>query len=119
MTFLHDDQELGDLLTIVGESVGIDRALVEKDYWVTHSLWALECCALDIWFKGGTSLSKGFGLIERFSEDLDLRIEAGSAPGVPPVRSWTSMNRGPINNRREFFEALEQAIEVPSARVLL
>ncbi len=118
MTFLHEEADLGDLLTIVGEAVGIDRALVEKDYWVTHTLWALERTDLGIWFKGGTSLSKGFGLIERFSEDLDLFIEPGKA-SVPPVRSWTSMNRGPIRGRRAFFEALAEAIEVPQARVLL
>ncbi len=119
MSFLHEDPELRDLLTIVGEAVGIDRALVEKDYWVTHTLWALERSDLSIWFKGGTSLSKGFGLIERFSEDLDLCIEPGHAPDVPAVRSWTSLNRGPIKNRRAFFEALEQAIDVPHARVSL
>lgn len=83
----HDHPEFGALLSIVSARRGVAAALVEKDYWVTHTLWALEEAGLRIRFKGGTSLSKGFGLIERFSEDLDVKIKA---PGLPRVRSWTS-----------------------------
>ncbi|MFM7290846.1 MAG: nucleotidyl transferase AbiEii/AbiGii toxin family protein [Planctomycetia bacterium] len=46
--------------------------------WITHALWAVHETGLDLWLKGGTSLSKGFGIIERFSEDLDLMVERGS-----------------------------------------
>ena len=50
---------------------------VEKDWWVTMSLRALfSCeCADHIVFKGGTSLSKCWNLIERFSEDIDIAID--------------------------------------------
>jgi len=41
--------------------------MVEKDYWVTHTLWAIHEQGFEVWFKGGTSLWKGFGLIDRFS----------------------------------------------------
>jgi predicted nucleotidyltransferase component of viral defense system len=44
----------------------------------TRELWALDAQGFDVWFKGGTSLSKGSGLIERFSEDLDLRTPRAS-----------------------------------------
>ena len=57
MTFIHNDGEWGDLLRIVADEVGRDIALVEKDYWVTHTLWALHAQGFDIWLKGGTSLS--------------------------------------------------------------
>ena len=77
MSFVHDDPEFDDLLQIVSRSRGLGAALVETDYWVTHTLWALQAQGFEIWFKGGTSLSKGFGLIERFSEDLDLKLESG------------------------------------------
>lgn len=55
---------------------GIGRAAIEKDWWVTVTLKALFLtdCADSLIFKGGTSLSKGWGLIERFSEDIDLAI---------------------------------------------
>ena len=50
---------------------------IEKDWWVTMTLRALfECdCANYIVFKGGTSLSKAWNLIERFSEDIDIAID--------------------------------------------
>ena len=53
---------------------GIGRAAIEKDWWVSVTLKALfqADCAESLIFKGGTSLSKGWGLIERFSEDIDL-----------------------------------------------
>ncbi len=55
---------------------GINQVAIEKDWWVTVTLKALfqtDCCDSLI-FKGGTSLLKGFNIIERFSEDIDLAI---------------------------------------------
>ena len=61
------------------ERLGITAIAVEKDYWVTQALRVLaDEFPNDFVFKGGTSLSKGYGLIERFSEDIDLLIIAGS-----------------------------------------
>lgn len=77
MNFVHDESGFDSLLTQVADQTGIAPALVEKDYWITHALWALHETGLDLWLKGGTSLSKGFGIIERFSEDLDLMVERG------------------------------------------
>ena len=57
---------------------GVTEAIVEKDFWVC---WMLMYIFNDIKmkdmfaFKGGTSLSKGYGLIERFSEDVDLILD--------------------------------------------
>lgn len=55
---------------------GINRVAIEKDWWVTATLKALfqTDCHKALIFKGGTSLSKGFNIIERFSEDIDLAI---------------------------------------------
>lgn len=54
----------------------INQVAIEKDWWVTITLKALfqTDCAKHLLFKGGTSLSKGFNIIERFSEDIDLSI---------------------------------------------
>lgn len=56
--------------------LGINQMAIEKDWWVTITLKALfqTSCADSLLFKGGTSLSKGFNIIERFSEDIDLSI---------------------------------------------
>ncbi len=67
MRFPHDDPEFDDLLRIAADARRISVAMTEKDYWVTHALWSLEVQGFDVWFKGGTSLSKGFGLIRRRS----------------------------------------------------
>ena len=53
MTFIHQDPEFPDLLRIVAEVRQIPVALIEKDYWVTHALWALQDLGLEVWFKGG------------------------------------------------------------------
>ena len=74
MTYLHDAPDFSDLIAIVGRAHSIDPGLVEKDYWVMHCLYGLQKQGLSFELKGGTSLSKGFGLIHRFSEDIDIQI---------------------------------------------
>ena len=60
------------------ERLGISAAIVEKDYWVTQALRILaRDFAEDFIFKGGTSLSKGYRLVERFSEDIDVLVLPG------------------------------------------
>lgn len=55
---------------------GLDQQVIEKDWWVTQVLRALFDLPYSehLSFKGGTSLSKCWGLIERFSEDIDIGI---------------------------------------------
>ncbi|MDR6566936.1 nucleotidyl transferase AbiEii/AbiGii toxin family protein [Chitinophaga ginsengisegetis] len=55
---------------------GVIPVAIEKDWWVTLVLKALFTTPNEghFIFKGGTSLSKGFGLIERFSEDIDIAL---------------------------------------------
>ena len=112
--FVHDDPQFGDLLTIVAGTEGLAEALVAKDYWVTHTLWAIRDAGLRVYFKGGTSLSKGFGLIQRFSEDLDVKLEAED---LPLVESWTSEGVTAMTQREEFFRALGERILIPGADV--
>ena len=54
----------------------MNQVAIEKDWWATVTLKALfqTDCRDSLTFKGGTSLSKGFNIIERFSEDIDLAI---------------------------------------------
>ena len=73
--FLHERRDFDQLLSVVADERGLDPMLVEKDYWIMHSLWGLQAQGFQFELKGGTSLSKGFGVIHRFSEDIDIRIE--------------------------------------------
>ena len=55
---------------------GLRPAVIEKDYYVTEVLRIVAAAAGDkVIFKGGTSLSKGWNLIQRFSEDIDLFLD--------------------------------------------
>jgi hypothetical protein len=61
------------------QRLGLAPLFVEKDYWVTQVLRTLhERYPGAFLLKGGTSLSKGYGLIERFSEDVDVLIQPTS-----------------------------------------
>ncbi|MCB9681862.1 MAG: nucleotidyl transferase AbiEii/AbiGii toxin family protein [Alphaproteobacteria bacterium] len=116
MSFIHDSDDWPDLLRIVAREIDRDLGMVEKDYWVTHALWALHHQGFEVWFKGGTSLSKGFGLIERFSEDIDARVDAGRTGLVDPALSWNNRKRG-IAERSEWFDAVAAHLDVPACDV--
>lgn len=120
MSFVHDDAHAFDALVgIVANEHAISLALVEKDYWVTHALWALHRTGFEVWFKGGTSLSKGFRLVERFSEDLDLRIEPGTVKSLAAVTNWKSDGAKAVGERQAYFEKLSTIVDVPGTRVTL
>lgn len=55
---------------------GLRPAIIEKDYYVTEALRIIAAVAGEkVIFKGGTSLSKGWNLIQRFSEDIDIFLD--------------------------------------------
>lgn len=66
------------LFTATAQGLGTTPRNVEKDFWVSWTLDALFNGRPDgaprLLFKGGTSLSKGYGLISRFSEDIDVTV---------------------------------------------
>lgn len=66
-----------EILNQATELTGLPSVAIEKDWWVTLALNATFSLpySKNIVFKGGTSLSKGWNLIERFSEDIDLAID--------------------------------------------
>ena len=78
---LHDDKETFEQIILrVSEDTGIEASIVEKDYYVTLFLKRVVEIQPNIIFKGGTSLSKCYKLINRFSEDIDLNINTESKP---------------------------------------
>lgn len=83
--FEHADFEQA-ILAAAGHfaSRGLRPALIEKDYYVTEALRLIAAHGGDrVIFKGGTSLSKGWNLIERFSEDIDIFLDP--AAFKPPL----------------------------------
>ncbi len=72
------DEERRDLFVGAADRLRTNEQNIEKDFWVCWTLDALfnelEIGGPRLLFKGGTSLSKGYGLIERFSEDIDITV---------------------------------------------
>ena len=78
---LHNETSTFEQLILrVAEDSGIEPSIIEKDYYVTLFLKRIVEVQPDIIFKGGTSLSKCYKLIQRFSEDIDLNIETETHP---------------------------------------
>lgn len=76
MQFLHEHPDFKDLIELTAQAENIkDPSLIEKDYWLMHVLWSLQQLDFSFHLKGGTSLAKGYSCIQRFSEDIDLKIE--------------------------------------------
>ena len=72
---LFEHPEFEQAVLRAAEQFGVSEQFIEKDYYVTEILRIVEATLGDrAMFKGGTSLSKGWGLIKRFSEDIDLFV---------------------------------------------
>jgi len=71
------DKEKTEVYTEIAARTGMTPQAVEKDWWVTLTLRLIfsSSPAAHLVFKGGTSLSKAWDLIERFSEDIDLALD--------------------------------------------
>lgn len=98
-------------------------ALVEKDFWVCWCLHRLQGLPNGprLLFKGGTSLSKGLGLIHRFSEDVDLGIsrrDLGVAKQDDPMRTRTrSAHQKAVRRLRRTLAAFVRDELFPSIRL--
>lgn len=99
-TILSADAETrAGLFTATAQRIGTTPQNVEKDFWVCWTLDALFNGVPEgprLLFKGGTSLSKGFGLIRRFSEDIDVTVfrdDLGEAYSVADLQGVTGKKR--------------------------
>ena len=100
--YLHNRKDFPDLLRIIEEETGILAYLVEKDYWLMHGLYGLQQQGYPFNLKGGTSLSKGYQLIHRFSEDIDIYIQPPSSLGL----NETSTREKHVQARKAYYDQL-------------
>ena len=95
---LHNDRDLFEKVVLdASDHFGIVPVIIEKDYFVTIFLYEILKRQPNIIFKGGTSLSKCYHLVNRFSEDIDLNIECEQRP-------TESQRKQLINNIRNIIE---------------
>nr|WP_314433974.1 nucleotidyl transferase AbiEii/AbiGii toxin family protein [uncultured Brevundimonas sp.] len=134
-----------DALAVAADASGRPAHLLEKDVWVVWSLQALYAAPFSeaLVFKGGTSLSKAYGVIQRFSEDVDLTYdvrrllpalaEAGEDP-LPGSRSeaqrwtkavqrllpeWVEGEVAPVLQARLEADAVEAQVRLEGAKAFI
>ena len=115
MKFLHELKDAEELYKAVANEKEIEPYLVEKDYWIMHALWGLQQQGYDFELKGGTSLSKGFKIIDRFSEDIDIKIKPEKDKDLPVGKNHDK--EAHISKRKEYFEGLSKQINIPGMQV--
>jgi predicted nucleotidyltransferase component of viral defense system len=104
-----------DRLAFINEAAArrdVTPIIIEKDYWVCWTLrrlMSVPVLADNLTFKGGTSLSKAFHIIERFSEDIDLTI-GRNAPKIVDTASPMEVEIS-VNERKRRTQALKKAAE--------
>jgi hypothetical protein len=99
-----------DLFAAAARRIGTAEQNVEKDFWVCWTLDALfhrlPSGGPRLLFKGGTSLSKAFGLIDRFSEDIDITVFRDDLGQRAPLEE---LERLTGKKRRERLDAIRDA----------
>lgn len=102
-------EERNDLFTQTAANREMTPAIVEKDFWVSWVLKGLyqhdELSRL-LMFKGGTSLSKVYQLIERFSEDIDLILDWRELSDEDPMEKRSN------RQQQKFNEAINEKARV-------
>lgn len=121
---IYKNRELFEQLILkVSQDLSINETIVEKDFYVTLILKELVKRCPDIVFKGGTSLSKCYKLVNRFSEDIDISYEENATESKRRLINHTIIeivddlgfelqNREDIKSRLDFnrFEIAYPAI---------
>jgi len=100
MNLHHDREVFQELIVGAANELAIPTSVIEKDYYVTITLRALSERLDDMVFKGGTSLTKCYQLLDRFSEDIDLSYTAES--GVPGEARRRKLKKAVVSTMEEF-----------------
>ncbi len=109
-SYLHNLNEFPELLRILERETGVLAQLIEKDYWIMHVLYGLQQQGYEFELKGGTSLSKGYGIINRFSEDIDIHIHPPKELNVNTNPKSSKANA--IESRKGFYDWLAEEIRI-------
>lgn len=99
-----NDQQRAEIFNETAAETGLPAAAIEKDFW---ACWALQKLFSDpvlskqILFKGGTTLSKCYGLIDRFSEDIDLILDWTLLTNENPYAERSKTKQDAFNKQME------------------
>lgn len=102
-----------DAFAVSADRRGLLPALIEKDFWVCWTLerlFGLPDFGPHLLFKGGTSLSKVYGAIQRFSEDIDLSLSRHFVEGILPDPMGATSNTQRKQRTALLVAAFHQAV---------
>ncbi len=123
--FQKSDDERKAVFTDVASQIGIRADMAEKDYWVSfvlNKIFADRNMAEIFWFKGGTSLSKAYRCINRFSEDIDLLLKLSEVAApfetFEKERSTNAINTFKSKVRKQTTSYISEKI-IPHLELLL
>jgi hypothetical protein len=108
--YLHERKEFEELLRTLEGETGILVQLIEKDYWIMHVLFGLKEQGFEFELKGGTSLSKAYNIIDRFSEDIDIHIKP--APKLAINENPKNANPKNVEARKTYYDQLATEIKI-------
>lgn len=108
--YLHNHKDFEALFRIVADDKKILPGLIEKDYWIMHSLFGLQQNGFEFELKGGTSLSKAYGIIHRFSEDIDLHIKP--KPDLKINENPKNTKHRAVEGRKFYYDWLASNIHI-------
>ena len=101
---LNDPANMKDAIAYTASNLGISSPMIEKDLWVTfllNRLFTESPWKDNLLFKGGTCLSKCYGVIDRFSEDIDLLLDwrlLGYGVDGPSIEASRKKQRPPTRD---------------------
>lgn len=110
--YLHEHPQFEGLIRLLASEKNLPPALIEKDYWVMHCLYGLAKAGLTFELKGGTSLSKGYNLLGRFSEDIDIHIDPSCAPFKVASNPKQVKKTAHLNSRKAFYDGLASELAI-------
>lgn len=118
-----NEQERNELFSETATAMGVTAAAAEKDFWIC---WVLMHLFTDaaltkyLRFKGGTSLSKCYNAIERFSEDIDLILDWTQLTHENPAAARSKNQQGKLNQTiNELAQQYIAATLLPRLNVLM
>jgi hypothetical protein len=102
LDYLHNHPNFSELIQIVAQEHSIAPSLVEKDYWIMHCLYGLQQLGMSFFMKGGTSLSKGYKIIEGINQvNRDTNFDDEKKYRSGGIRLFYKSKNSPLKGVKE------------------
>lgn len=114
MNLHHDHEAFSELIIAASNELHIPPGIIEKDYYVTLALRELASRVKGMVFKGGTSLTKCYQILDRFSEDIDISYAASE--GIPGESRKRQLKKAVVSSIESMGFSVANLEEIRSRR---